>query len=99
MIRPVAAWGWDEWNRLIEANVSSSLENARRAPASFEAEAQAWRFAVEFVRRKPAQGFIAIALPTAEEGELRRFPLTIPRRIAIGLRRVAGVTRQPLIPH
>jgi hypothetical protein len=34
------------------------------------------RFAVEFVRRKPAQGFVAIALPTTEEGEL---PAISPR--------------------
>ena len=39
-------------------------------PLSFEAEARACAFRGKFVRGKPAQSLVAIALPTAEEGEL-----------------------------
>jgi len=38
------------------------------------------RFAVEFVRGKPAQGLVAIALPTAEEGELLAISPRDPRK-------------------
>jgi hypothetical protein len=46
-------------------------------PVSFEAEARACAFRRKFVREKPAQGLVAIALPTAGEGELPAVSLAI----------------------